>query len=134
MTVSSRCSSSKVLLTLCEHVTSRKDDQSLRELQDYLEARLLILKNIPVCYYDLLHMSAVDRLLVIGTGQGSRRRRGCYQCLLKARDDTSDFSLFCQHHHLSAGDLMYRAVPSRVFDRRQTCRLGENVGFYSEEC
>ncbi|KAJ4125593.1 Ras GTPase activating protein ira2 [Fusarium equiseti] len=39
--------SSKVLLTLCEHVTSRKDDQSLRDLQDYLEARLLILKNIP---------------------------------------------------------------------------------------
>ncbi|KAM0278007.1 hypothetical protein ACHAO9_012333, partial [Fusarium lateritium] len=39
--------SSKVLLTLCEAVTSKKDDQSLRDLQDYLEARLLILKNIP---------------------------------------------------------------------------------------
>jgi neurofibromin 1 len=42
-------SSSNVLLTLCEAVTSKKDDQSLRDLQDYLEARLLILKNIPVC-------------------------------------------------------------------------------------
>ncbi|KAM0349272.1 hypothetical protein ACHAPU_003681 [Fusarium lateritium] len=39
--------SSKVLLTLCESVTSKKDDQSLRDLQDYLEARLLLLKNIP---------------------------------------------------------------------------------------
>jgi len=41
--------SSKVLLVLCEAVTSKKDDQSLRDLQDYLEARLLLLKNIPVC-------------------------------------------------------------------------------------
>lgn len=41
--------SSKVLLTLCEAVTSKKDDQSLRDLQDYLEARFLLLKNIPVC-------------------------------------------------------------------------------------
>jgi hypothetical protein len=41
--------SSKVLLALCESVTSKKDDQSLRDLQDYLEARLLLLKNIPVC-------------------------------------------------------------------------------------
>ncbi|RGP58813.1 neurofibromin 1 [Fusarium longipes] len=39
--------SSKVLLALCESVTSKKDDQSLRDLQEYLEARLLILKNIP---------------------------------------------------------------------------------------
>ncbi|CAF3480713.1 unnamed protein product [Fusarium graminearum] len=39
--------SSKVLLTLCESVTYKKDDQSLRDLQEYLEARLLILKNIP---------------------------------------------------------------------------------------
>ncbi|KAF4457831.1 hypothetical protein F53441_306, partial [Fusarium austroafricanum] len=39
--------SSKVLLALCESVTSKKDDQSLRDLQDYLEARLLLLKNIP---------------------------------------------------------------------------------------
>lgn len=78
MALSSRRSSSKVLLTLCEHVTSKKDDHSLRDLQDYLEARLLILKNIPVRYYELLHLSAVNRLLVIGTGQGSRRRRGCY--------------------------------------------------------
>ncbi|KAM0413561.1 hypothetical protein ACHAPD_008663 [Fusarium lateritium] len=39
--------SSKVLLSLCESVTYKKDDQSLRDLQEYLEARLLILKNIP---------------------------------------------------------------------------------------
>ena len=40
--------SSKVLLNLCESITFQKDEQGLLELQEYLEARLLLLKHIPV--------------------------------------------------------------------------------------
>ncbi|KAI8668992.1 Ras-GAP domain-containing protein [Fusarium keratoplasticum] len=39
--------SSKVLLNLCESITFQKDEQGLLELQEYLEARLLLLKHVP---------------------------------------------------------------------------------------
>ncbi|KAH6971880.1 hypothetical protein BKA56DRAFT_677938 [Ilyonectria sp. MPI-CAGE-AT-0026] len=39
--------SSKVLLGLCERIALQKDDQGLVALQEYLEARLLLLKHMP---------------------------------------------------------------------------------------
>lgn len=77
-TTNSRCASSKVLLTLCESVTYKKDDQSLRDLQEYLEARLLILKNIPVCNCEVFPTLLACRSHAIGIGQSTGRCRRCY--------------------------------------------------------
>lgn len=41
--------SSQVLLGLCDRLASYKGHAELVTLQEYLEARLLLLKHIPVC-------------------------------------------------------------------------------------
>lgn len=54
--------SSKVLLNLCESITFQKDEQGLLELQEYLEARLLLLKHIPVCRIAIIATALPSRI------------------------------------------------------------------------
>lgn len=60
--ITDKTCSSKVLLNLCESITFQKDEQGLTELQEYLEARLLLLKHIPVRRIAVLATAFLSRM------------------------------------------------------------------------